>query len=95
MKLIDSSSIRPAPGTWKYRFCRWFHNEVNWCEGTLYDTVNPENPEFFLDKPENKLYSWFYKYWLFPFQQNDCICCNTVRGLLYGGAVGFILGSLL
>lgn len=95
MKLIDSSNIRPEPGTWQYRFCRWFNDNINWCEGVLYDKINPENPDFFLDKPRNPLYEWFYRFWLFPFKQNDCICCNTVRGLIYGAIVGFILGKLL
>lgn len=61
---------------------KWFINNVNWCHGYYYNGD---------EKPENKIYNFFYKYWLFPFEQNDCICCNTVRGLIYG----FLLGLLL
>lgn len=94
MKLIDSSK-RPLEGTWRYKFCRWFVDNINWCEGTYYDKKNPENPELLLDKPYNPVYEWFYKYWLFPFEQTGCACCNTVRGLIYGAGLGFILGKLL
>lgn len=94
MKLIDTS-VRPEPGTWKYKVCRWFCNNINWCHGTYYDQIFFRNQIFYIDKPENKLYEWFYMYWLFPFKQTGCLCCNTVRGLLYGGIIGFILGRLL
>lgn len=85
MKLLDTP--KPAQGTIAYRLCKFFVDHINFCEGVYYGTT--------IDKPENPLYNFFYKYWLFPFRQNDCICCNTVRGLLYGGIVGYILGSLL
>ncbi|MBD5585316.1 MAG: hypothetical protein HDQ88_09560 [Clostridia bacterium] len=94
MKLIDTS-IKPPECTWRYKFCRWFCDNINICHGQFYDRVNPENPEFLLDKPENKIYNFFYEYWLFPFKQNNCICCNTVRGLVYGGILGYILRSLI
>lgn len=73
----------PEPGTWKYKFAKLFVNWFNFCEGNFYDTENP--------KPENPVFNFFYNYWLFPFKQNDCLCCNTVRGLLYG----FIIGRFL
>ena len=85
MKLIDPP--KPAKGTRAYKLVAFFVDHVNFCEGVYYGTE--------IDKPDNSLYNFFYKYWLFPFRQNDCICCNTVRGLLYGGIVGYILGSLL
>lgn len=94
MRLIDSSRICFTPNTWKYKLYKWFNNNVNWCSGVLYGSRS-ENPEILLDKPDNKLYDWFYTYWLFPFKQNDCICCNAVRGLIYGAIAGFITGSLL
>lgn len=94
MKLIDTS-IKPPEGTWRYKFARWFCDNLNFCMGYYYSQKNPENPEFPLDKPENKLYNWFYEYWLFPFKQNNCICCNTVRGVFYGLILGYILRSLL
>lgn len=81
MRLLDTP--KPEPGTRWYRFCEWFCNRVNFCEGYYYGTDVP--------KPENKLYNFLYSVWLFPFSQNDCICCNTVRGIIYG----FILGGLL
>lgn len=89
MKLIDTSEIKPPKGTWRYKFCRWFNDNVNWCHGAFYDV--PENSGLPLDKPDNPIYDWFYTYWLFPFKQTGCACCNTVRGLIYG----FILGWLL
>lgn len=85
MELWDTP--KPKPGTWAYKFVVWFCNNVNFCHGWLYDSD--------IEKPANKVYDFFYKVWLFPFKQNDCICCNTVRGLLYGGLIGYIIGSLL
>lgn len=85
MELWDTP--KPKPGTWAYKFVAWFCNNVNFCHGWLYDSD--------IEKPANKVYDFFYKMWLFPFKQNDCICCNTVRGLLYGGLIGYIIGSLL
>lgn len=84
MKLIQTPS--PEPGTWRYRFCAWFVNHVNFCHGTYYGTD--------VEKPDNKVFNFFYTYWLFPFVQNECICCNTVRGLIYGGVLGFIIGRI-
>lgn len=80
MKLIDTS-IQPPKNSRRYKFYAWFCEHVNFCMGTTYDGV---------DKPSNPVYDWFYKYWLFPFEQTGCACCNTVRGLIYG----FILGLL-
>lgn len=77
----------PEPGTWKYRLVEWFVNKVNFCEGVYYRTD--------IAKPVNKVYDWFYEHWLWPFKQNDCLCCNTVRGVLYGIIVGVVAGVLL
>lgn len=85
MELWDTP--KPKSGTWAYKFVSWFCNNVNFCHGWLYDSD--------IEKPANKVYDFFYKMWLFPFKQNDCICCNTVRGLLYGGLIGYIIGSWL
>lgn len=84
VKLIDTS-IQPPEGTKRYKFCEWFCNNINFCMGTYYNGV---------DKSENSVYEFFYKYWLFPFKQTGCACCNTVRGLIYGAAIGFFLGLL-
>lgn len=95
MKLIDTS-VRPEPGTWKYKVCEWFCNHINFCMGYWYSPEkNSENEEIFVDKPDNRVYDWFYTYWLFPFKQTGCACCNTVRGLIYGAIIGFILGKLI
>lgn len=85
MKLLDPPS--PKKGTRAYKLVAFFVNHINFCEGYYYDSA--------VDKPQNSVYNFFYTYWLFPFRQNDCICCNTVRGLLYGGVAGFLLGRLL
>ena len=85
MRLLEPP--KPREGTLSYKLVRFFVNRVNFCEGVYYGTG--------VDKPDNPLYEFFYKFWLFPFQQNDCICCNTIRGLLYGGLLGFVLGRLL
>lgn len=71
----------------RYRFKQWFVNNVNWCEGYYYGTSIP--------KPENRVYEWFYRHWLWPWAQNDCLCCNTVRGCMYGFALGFAIGYFL
>lgn len=83
--MIDTP--KPQPGTLAYTLCQFFVNHINWCEGYYYDTDEP--------KPDNKLYNWLYAHWLWPFKQNDCICCNTVRGVVYGGVVGYSMGVLL
>lgn len=83
--MIDSTVI-PPEGTWRYKFRSWFIDNVNFCHGQTASGV---------DKPENKLYNWFYKYWLWPYAQTDCLCCNTVRGLIYGAVLGFVIGKLL
>lgn len=89
--MIDST--KPVdPATRWGRFRVWFHNNINWCEGTI---ISGKNFEETLDKPDNPVYEWFYKYWLWPFEQTGCACCNTVRGLCYGIAIGFVLGMLL
>lgn len=95
MKLIDSAKINPEYGTLRYKFCRFFNDYINWCHGYYYDKKNPDNPTLPLDKPYNKLYAFFYDYWLFPFKQNDCICCNTVRGLIYGAVLGYAIRGFL
>lgn len=77
----------PKEGTLAYKLCEFFVNNINWCEGWLYGTE--------IAKPENKLYNALYKYWLFPFENNGCLCCNTTRGVLYGGIIGYLLGRLL
>lgn len=90
--MIDTTKT-PASGTVFYKFVKWFCDNVNFCHGVRYDEFDSDgNP---IEKPDNKVYNFFYQYWLWPFQQTGCICCNTVRGLLYGLIVGFILGRLL
>lgn len=85
MKLI--SSVTPKPGTIWYKFVEFFCNHINWCHGYYYGTD--------IEKPENKLYSFVYKYWTFPFENPGCECCSAVRGLIYGGIIGFVLGKVL
>lgn len=82
--LLDTPKFEP--GTLGYKLAEFFVNNLNWCEGMLYGTD--------IEKPENKVYNWFYKVWLFPFKQNDCLCCNTVRGLIYGGIIGYLIGRM-
>lgn len=73
-------------------FKEWFWDNVNWCEGYYYEA---RDGTMLQAKPENKRYSWFYKRWLWPWKQNDCLCCNTVRGLIYGAVVGSLLGPYI
>ena len=61
----------------------FFTDHVNFCHGEFHDGT---------EKPENKIYDWFYEHWLWPFKQTDCICCNTVRGLIYGFIIGIYIG---
>lgn len=75
------------------KFKAWFVNKVNFCEGYFYKQFDSDgNP---VEKPENKTYNWFYKYWLWPCKQTDCLCCNSVRGLIYGLILGYIIGSFV
>lgn len=78
---------KPQKGTWFYKFCAFFVDHINFCEGYYYGTE--------IEKPENIVYNWLYSHWLFPFKQNGCVCCNVVRGVLYGAVIGFIFGSFL
>jgi hypothetical protein len=71
-----------------------FLNHINFCHGYVYpDRWDEEGNQ--IEKPENRVYSWFYRNWLWPFKQNDCMCCNTVRGLMYGLVIGYLIGSYL
>ena len=81
MKLLKT--WRPSKGQFGYNFVKFFVDKINFCEGVYYDSN--------IAKPENKIYNFFYKYWLFPFEQNDCICCNTVRGIIYGAIIAYLL----
>ena len=81
--MIDTENYCPPEASLRYKLLKFFIDKVNFCHGQYFDSE--------VDKPYNSLYEFFYRYWLFPFKQNDCICCNTVRGLIYG----FILGVLL
>ena len=85
MKLLKVPE--PKEGTVAYKLCEWFCNNINWCHGYYYGTE--------IEKPENKIYNALYNYWLFPFENNGCLCCNTTRGVVYGVILGFILGRLL
>lgn len=71
----------------------WFLNNVNWCHGYYYNQFDSEgNP---VAKPENKVYEFFYRHWLWPWKQNECLCCNTVRGLMYGFIIGAVVGGII
>lgn len=83
--MIDSTKVSH---NW---FTRWFIRYINFCHGSY----PGKNPGEIVDKPVNPVYEFFYRYWLWPFEQTNCVCCNTVRGLIYGGTVGFILGKFL
>lgn len=90
--MIDSTRV-PEKGTLKYKFNKWFVNNINWCDGYKYDEYDEAgNP---VEKSENKIYNFFYTYWLWPYIQTGCACCNTVRGLIYGGIIGFIVGKFI
>lgn len=90
--MIDSTKI-PPEGTWRYRFSKWFTDNINWCHGAYYNEYDEQgNP---VDKPDNKIYNFFYKYWLWPYIQTDCICCNTVRGVIYGVVIGWVMGKII
>ena len=84
--MIDSREVHPDASTLYGRLLAWFINNVNFCHGYNYDGT---------EKPENKLYNWLYAHWLWPFVQTDCVCCNTVRGVLYGAVVGYVIGRLV
>jgi len=81
--LIDSSSIAFPKGSIREHLLNWFIDRVNFCHGEFHDGT---------EKPANKLYDWLYYHWLWPFKQTDCVCCNTVRGLLYGIIIGYVIG---
>lgn len=90
--MIDTTKV-PQKGSLKYALTKWFCDKLNFCHGAFYDEYDAEgNP---VEKPENKVYNFFYKYWLWPFEQTGCACCNTVRGLIYGAILGWLMGRLL
>lgn len=90
--MIDTTHV-PEKWSFKYKLTKLFIDNINFCHGFKFDEFDAQgNP---VEKPENKIYNFVYKYWLWPFQQTGCICCNTVRGLIYGGIVGFIVGKFL
>lgn len=85
MKLISTENLVASlkPGSISYKLCKWFVDNANFCSDYFDGT----------EKPENKVYSFFLKYWLFPFEQTGCPCCNAVRGLIYGALIGYIIGA--
>lgn len=90
--MIDSTKM-PEKGSRRYKFAKWFIDHINFCHGYKFDEYDAAgNP---VEKPENKVYTFFYNYWLWPFLQTGCLCCNTVRGLIYGGIIGFIFGFIV
>lgn len=84
--MIDTTKIQLPEGSIRQKLMWVFIDHINFCHGEFHNGV---------DKPVNKVYDWCYEHWLYPFKQTDCLCCNTIRGLLYGGVIGFILGVLV
>lgn len=83
-------------GTRLYRIVKWFVDNLNWCEGYYYDEFTEKDGELVpVPKPENKVYNWFYEHWLWPWKQTGCVCCNTVRGMMYVAAIFIILWSVI
>lgn len=83
-------------GTLLYRIVKWFVDNINWCEGYYYDEYEYRNGEEIpKEKPENKLYLWVYTHFLWPWKQTGCVCCNTVRGMIYVVIINIVLWSLL
>lgn len=66
------------------RLKAFFLNRINFCHGYYYPSEEP--------KPQNLVYDFFYRNWLRPWKQNDCLCCNAVRGLIYGLIIGIFMG---
>ena len=83
--MIDTSTVAFPKGSLRAWLLAKFIDKVNFCHGEYSDGTA---------KPENKVYDWLYYHWLWPFKQTDCVCCNAVRGLLYGVIIGYVIGRL-
>lgn len=84
--MIDSAKVTYPAGSIRAKMLAWFIDYVNFCHGEYHDGS---------EKPDNAVYDWLYYHWLWPFVQTDCVCCNAVRGLLYGFVLGLVTGVLL
>ncbi len=67
------------------KFRVWFQDHVNFCEN--FSSGEP--------KPLNPVLAFFVQHWFWPFENPHCDCCAAVRGVVYGGVVGFILGVIV
>lgn len=85
MTLIDTEAYKSNKETFLGRAVIFFIDHVNFCS----DYADGS------EKPENRVYEFFRTYWLFPFKQTGCPCCNAVRGLIYGFVLGLIIGGIL
>jgi hypothetical protein len=63
----------------------WFQWNVNFCVHEV-DGV---------EKPENKLYNFIYKYYFWPLENPNCICCTGIRSIVYGLIIGVLLGGFI
>lgn len=60
---------KPQKGTWFYKFCAFFVDHINFCEGYYYGTE--------IEKPENIVYNWLYSHWLFL--SSKTVACAVMR----------------
>lgn len=67
---------------------KWFFLEqINWCHKTDRNG-NEKKPSIFYN-----LYC--YLFYPIPWMENPCWCCASVRGLVYGIVLGFVLGKFI
>lgn len=69
------------------KFKCFFLEKINWCHPTKCDGTEKGDSLFY------KLYC--YVFYPIPWQENPCWCCASVRGLLTGGIMGFLLGYFI
>lgn len=74
-----------------------FMNYINWCNGYVWKVIDMKAVETNAPKPDNKLWSWIWNHWLWPWSMDEveCQCCRMIRGVMYGVVIGFIIGAIV
>lgn len=62
----------------------FFLDHINFCHKTLSTGA---------EKPDTLFYTFYcYLFWPIPWMDEPCWCCASFRGIMYGFAIGVLLG---